>query len=120
MNDLGDLQARIKQARADGVGDTPPKPQDSATKDRNQGIKAGTELLTSMIAGGILGYGLDEWLETRPLMFMICLILGVFAGFWSLYRNLKNMGSEVGFARLHNDGKQGKETQRFSGTSEED
>ncbi len=123
-SELDDLQSRIKQARADGVGDAPPVRPAADIQNRNQGVRAGTELVSSMIAGGLLGYGLDHWFDTRPVWFMTCLILGIISGFWSLYRNLRDMGSEVGFSRaersLQNPEKPGRETQRFSGTSEED
>jgi ATP synthase protein I len=119
-SDLDDLQSRIKQARIDGVGDEPPAPPKADIQNRNQGVKAGTELVSSMVAGGLLGYAIDKWFETGPWGFMICLILGIFTGFWTLYRSLKNMGSEVGFTRLQTPEKPGKETQRFSGTSVED
>lgn len=119
-NDLNDLQSRIRQARSEGVGDDPPVPPSKETQNRNQGVKAGTELVSSMVAGGIMGYAIDKWLETGPWGFMICLILGIIAGFWTLYRSLQNMGSEVGFTRLQTPQKQAKETQHFSGTSEED
>lgn len=119
-SELNDLQSRIRQARAEGVGDDPPPAAKAEVQNRNQGVKAGTELVSSLIAGGLLGYGIDSWLGTGPKGFMICLILGIIAGFWTLYRSLKNMGSEVGFTRLQNPEKPATETQRNSGTSEED
>lgn len=119
-HELDDLQSRIRQARSEGVGDDPPKAPSKETENRNSGVKAGTELVSSMIAGGIMGYAIDKWLETGPWGFMICLILGIIAGFWTLYRSLQNMGSEVGFTRLQKPEKPATETQRFSGTSEED
>lgn len=126
MNDnLDDLQNKIRAAREGGVGESaPPQAQihaaETKAEDVNNGLRAGTELVGAMIGGGLIGYGLDVWFETRPLLFIIFLLLGVFTGFWNIYRLINNMGSSVGFAQLHKDTKQAKETQVFKGTSEED
>ena len=121
-DELSDLQAKIRTARGDGVGESPTPIHATNAKpaDVNNGLRAGTELVGSMIAGGLIGYGLDKWLETGPWGFIICLLLGVFTGFWNVYRLINNMGSAVGFAQLHKGAKPAKETQVFKGTSEED
>ena len=122
-DDLKTLQDQIRQARAEGVGDgenASIHAPETKPEDVNNGIKAGTELVGALIGGGLIGYGLDQWLETRPLFFIIFLLLGVFTGFWNVYRVINNMGSAVGFAQLHKNKKQAKEAQRFPGASEED
>lgn len=121
-DNLNDLQTRIKQARAEGVGDDPPPSAAEAAQAQsvNQGVRAGTELVVPMIVGGGAGYALDNWQGTAPLFFIIFFILGVFVGFWNVYRVVNGLGSEIGFVRLQQKAKQAKETQRFPGTSEED
>jgi ATP synthase protein I len=66
----------------------------------NSGARAGMELVTSIIAGTLIGYGLDRWLGTKPWMLILFLFLGVGTGFWSVYRISNNLGSAVGFAAL--------------------
>ena len=87
---LHDLQARIdtlKEKQAKEAG--PTEPTKDATAMAN-GVKAGTELLGPIIGSALLGYGLDSWLGTRPWLLIIMLILGVGAGFLSLWKTLQN------------------------------
>lgn len=65
------------------------------------GIRAGAELVTPIIAGGLIGWGLDNWLATKPAFLIIMLVLGVITGFFNVYRISMNMGSSVGFRELH-------------------
>ncbi len=81
------------------------KPKPSALSEeresRNNGLRAGSELLISMGSGGLIGYGLDHWLSTKPLFFLLFLILGVGVGFLNIYKLSQNIGTSVGFAELH-------------------
>jgi F0F1-type ATP synthase assembly protein I len=46
----------------------------------------------AIFAGYLIGYGLDHWLGTTYLK-IVCLILGILAGFIELIRNLmRDMG----------------------------
>ncbi len=108
--DLNDLQSRIQQARADGVGDPPPPnakaPDDS--EGTSKGIRAVADLVGTPIVCGAIGIGLDKWLDTSPFGFIILAFLGLLAGFWSLYKMSNGSGSQVGFKRLQSQKKEGK------------
>ena len=41
------------------------------------------------------GYWLDKTLDTNPAFTLGCFILGVCAGFWSLYKAVKQMNDEM-------------------------
>lgn len=47
-----------------------------------------SEFIASLFLGGSIGYGLDHWLKTKPLMFLIFLLLGLFAFMFNLYKNI--------------------------------
>lgn len=72
------------------------------------GVRAGTELVTCMIAGGLVGWGLDQWLGTQPIFMIIFVLTGISVGFWEVYRLTQGAGSSVGFVRLHQDEKTAK------------
>ena len=61
------------------------------------GLRAGTELITAIVAGGLIGYGLDRWLDTKPLFLIAMLVLGVITGFVNVWRTTQNMGHSVGY-----------------------
>lgn len=44
------------------------------------------DLLAGLSVGGLVGYYIDEWLNTGPWGLMICLILGGAAGFLAVMR----------------------------------
>lgn len=72
------------------------------------GTQAGMEFVLSIMLGGYLGYLLDNWLGTMPLFLILLFFLGCGAGFMSLYRANKQMGSAIGYSELHKEEKQGK------------
>ncbi|MBK9083479.1 MAG: AtpZ/AtpI family protein [Rhizobiales bacterium] len=52
----------------------------------NLGLRAMSEFVAAVVVGGLLGYGLDVWLATSPLMLIAFLAIGAVAGFWGIYR----------------------------------
>ncbi len=56
------------------------------------GMQAGIEVVAGIIGGVLLGYGLDSWLDTRPLMMIVFFLLGSCAGLLNAYRHLRRAG----------------------------
>ena len=52
-------------------------------------INISIELITGIGLGAFLGLMVDNYLQTKPLMFIICFILGALVGFFNMYRTLK-------------------------------
>ena len=77
--------SRIKQAH---VGTT------SAVSD---GWVAGGSFFSSILAGTLLGWGLDTWLGTDPVLVVIGIVLGSVAGFYRMWEQV---------AKAPNQGKQ--------------
>ena len=46
-------------------------------------------LVTGPFVGGLFGYFLDDWLDTKPWLFILFLILGIAAGFNNMYYDAK-------------------------------
>lgn len=51
----------------------------------------GLHLVTHTVVGGAMGYFLDRWLDTKPTLFMIFLVLGIIAGFRSMIQDARKM-----------------------------
>lgn len=106
MSDLDDLSAKLKQyqdQKNESQNKIDSKGQDA--DNLNNGLRAGAELIVSIIAGGAIGYGLDSWLGTSPLFLILFLLVGVATGFYNVYRITENIGTSVGFAALHKEQK---------------
>ena len=68
---------------------------------RRQIVKAsrassiGLEFAMTSLAGLGGGYWLDKTLDTNPVFTLFGFIFGVCAGFWSLYKAVKQMNDEM-------------------------
>jgi ATP synthase protein I len=58
------------------------------------GVQAGVELVAGVIGGALLGYGLDSWFETWPLLFIVFFFLGAAAGMLNAYRYIRRASME--------------------------
>ncbi|MCB9989083.1 MAG: AtpZ/AtpI family protein [Rhodospirillales bacterium] len=68
----------------------------------NSGIRAGAEMVVSIIAGVLIGLLLDNALGTKPWFLLIFIFGGILAGFLGVYRITQNFDSSVGYSRLQN------------------
>jgi ATP synthase protein I len=58
-------------------------------KNRGPGlllISVGTILTSMVVAGFLLGYGLDVWLDTKPILMLSFGVLGFIGGILKVYR----------------------------------
>ncbi len=74
----------------------------------SQGVRAGMELTVPIVAGAALGLGLDKAFGSAPVGLLVMLLLGVFTGFYNVWRVTQNAGSAVGFSQLHKRKKEAK------------
>lgn len=95
-DDIDNLEAKIAQFKAVKTAQASKAASKDADSDNmNNGIRAGAEMVVTIGAGTLIGYGLDSWLETKPLFLIIFLLAGVCAGFFNIYRITQNIGSSV-------------------------
>ena len=97
-DDLKNLDEKLKQAKGEEE-----KPSNS-----REGMQAGLELVIAIAVCVAIGYGLDNWLETKPLFIIIFFFVGVIVGFYNIYRLSQNIGYGVGYSQLHQETKQAK------------
>ncbi|MGH6898505.1 MAG: AtpZ/AtpI family protein [Geminicoccaceae bacterium] len=93
--DFKDFDERMRRLREDAR-----LPQDEATEGRPRpsiggaGMHVGIELVAGVIGGALIGYGLDRWLDTWPILFLVFFFLGAAAGMLNAYRYIRR-ASEV-------------------------
>jgi ATP synthase protein I len=89
---LGDerdgFERRLREARArqgldkpagGSTGGLPPGPW-------GIGFRAGVEVVSALVVGIAIGYGLDRWLGTWPWLFLLFFVAGSAAGILNVYR----------------------------------
>ncbi len=54
-------------------------------------FKLGTELVAAVIVGTIIGFILDNWFDTKPLLIIIFFLFGASAGIINVFRAAKKM-----------------------------
>ena len=55
------------------------------------GLKISIDLIASIFVGIMIGLGMDKLFSTKPIFFLIFLLLGVAAGFVKMYRSIINL-----------------------------
>lgn len=53
-------------------------------------ISVGTMLTSMVVAGFLLGYGLDVWLDTKPILMVVLGAMGFVGGILKVYRLLND------------------------------
>ncbi len=103
--DLDDLDKKLAEASRSHEP-TPEQLRDA--ENMGVGMRAGTELVGAIIAGGLIGWLLDGWLGSKPVFLIIMLLLGVITGFFNVWRVTQNMSPGGGFSQLHKQEKPAK------------
>jgi ATP synthase protein I len=87
---LEDLDRRLREAKAklpgagrEAKGD---KGRDVGRAGMAAGFRIAVELLAAIVVGAGIGWGLDQWLGTRPWLLILFFILGAVAGLMNVYR----------------------------------
>ena len=79
-----DVGARIDAAKH--RRDVPKGANTSQGAAMGRGLKISAELIGGVLAGGAVGWALDSWLGTRPLLFILFFLLGTAAGILNIVR----------------------------------
>ena len=54
-------------------------------------LKVSTELVAAVVVGSTIGFLLDGWFGTKPLLTICFFFMGVVAGILNVFRSAKNM-----------------------------
>ena len=54
-------------------------------------LKISTELVAAVVVGSIIGFLLDDWFDTKPLLTICFFFMGVAAGILNVFRSAKKM-----------------------------
>ena len=58
-------------------------------------LKISTELVASVVVGSTIGFLLDNWFDTKPLLTICFFIMGVTAGILNVFRSAKKMQKKL-------------------------
>ena len=91
MKDLKEISTRLEIAKRKIKKSHIKKNNDTNAASLGKALKISTELVASVVVGATLGYILDKWFDTKPLLTIIFFIMGVAAGILNVFRSAKKM-----------------------------
>ena len=86
------FEERLKAARSRQGLDVPPPSSAGNSGDLGGmspwgiGLRVGIELVSALVVAVAIGYGLDYWFGTRPILTAVFVLLGGAAGILNLWR----------------------------------
>lgn len=87
QDDRDAFAKRLAEARARSGLDKPDKAGGKpGTSPWGFGMRAGLEVVSALIVGVAIGFGLDRWLGTWPWLFLLFFVVGAAAGIMNVYR----------------------------------
>lgn len=60
-------------------------------------FRVSVELVSALVVGLAIGWALDQWLDTGPILMVVFLLLGFAAGLMNVYRMAVGMSGQVGY-----------------------
>ena len=82
-NDLSErLEQKLKKAKTNNL---------YKNNGYSIGLKISMDLISSIVVGVLIGLGLDKIFLTKPIFFIIFLVLGIITGFYSLFKTMKKL-----------------------------
>lgn len=86
-----EFDARLKKLRAEDHRSAAETEAPSEKLRFGSGLQAGIELVAGVGGGLLLGWALDRWLDTAPLLLIVFFMLGAAAGVLNAYRYLRRL-----------------------------
>ena len=91
-----DLSKRLRKARQVELGTSRKEPKLRNEKSGlGQAFRMSSELISALLVGVGLGWGLDKMLGTKPWMMIICIFLGGAAGILNVYNTAMRMADDL-------------------------
>jgi|TARA_B100001741_G_scaffold291589_1_gene271841 ATP synthase protein I len=90
MSDLDDFKTRLKIAKSKLEKNNLKNNGEKATFVGNA-FKLGTELVAAVVVGTIIGFILDNWFDTKPVLIIIFFLFGSAAGIVNVIKAAKRM-----------------------------
>ena len=94
MSNFEDFKTRLKIAKS--------KLQKDKTKNTDKkgifignAFKLGTELVAAVIVGTIIGFILDNWFGTKPILIIVFFFFGAAAGIVNVIKTARKMQKDV-------------------------
>tara|TARA_B100000287_G_scaffold206163_1_gene194484 strand:- start:4 stop:297 length:294 start_codon:yes stop_codon:yes gene_type:complete len=90
MRRIKEIATRLEIAKKN-IKNTKKNKEGSNAASLGKALKISTELVAAVVVGSIIGFLLDGWFDTKPLLTICFFIMGVAAGMLNVFRSAKKM-----------------------------
>ena len=94
MKDLKQISTRLKIAKKN-IKKVEEKNRGSNTASLGKALKISTELVAAVFVGSAIGFLLDNWFDTKPLLMICFFFMGVAAGILNVFKSAKKMHKKL-------------------------
>ena len=89
------LAQAIKDRRASPAPEaSAPRGGGNSSAAMSLGLRMGSEFVSAVLVGGVIGWGADWLLRTKPIFMILFFLLGVVAGVWNVIRATSPKGAD--------------------------
>ena len=90
MKDLKEISTRLKIAKKN-IKKVKENNRGSNAASLGKALKISTELVAAVMVGSTIGFLLDNWFDTKPLLIICFFFMGVVSGILNVFRSAKKM-----------------------------
>ena len=94
MKDLKEISTRLKIAKKNTKKNIE-KNKGSNAASFGKALKISNELVAAVVVGSTIGFLLDNWFDTKPLLVICFFFIGVAAGILNVFRSAKKMHKKL-------------------------
>ena len=94
MKDLKEISTRLKIAKKN-IKNIKKENSSSNAASLGKALKISTELVASVVVGSTIGFLLDNWFDTKPLLIICFFFIGVAAGILNVFKSAKRMHKKL-------------------------
>ena len=94
MKSLKEISTRLEIAKKN-IKTNQKNNNGSNATSLGKALKIGTELVAAVVVGTTIGFLLDSWFDTKPLLIICFFIIGVATGILNVFRSAKKMHKKI-------------------------
>ena len=94
MKNLKELSTRLEIAKKN-INKNAEKNKSSNAAHLGKALKISTELVAAVVVGSTIGFLLDNWFGTKPLLTIFLFFIGVAAGMLNVFKSAKKMHKKL-------------------------
>ena len=94
MRKIKEIETRLEIAKKN-IKSTEKNKEGSNAASLGKALKISTELVAAVVVGSTMGFLLDSWFDTKPLLIICFFIMGVAAGILNVFKSAKKMQKKL-------------------------